>query len=551
MTPLKSLKSALFPYNNCELSTYILCQRLNIRANRAVLKKKLIEHPSYPSLLAISDVLKDYGVKNLAIKTDVKNLCTYPLPCLAQVRTPQFGPQSKSFTVITDMEADAVHFSRPLENKEEELPIPEFEKVFGGIALLVEADEHSGEQNYLQNKRSERKRLLLNVLSATFIPLLTALLCINCLMGSGMQAFPYVLFALISLSGSYVGALLLWYEVDKSNPALQKFCSGIKNLNCNAVLNSKASKILGIKWSAIGFVYFSGSLIALLVSGIYSLPIFTVLACLSLLATPYIPFSIYYQLRVAKQWCVLCVAIQGLLALQFVTVLAWLKFQGLPSYSAGYPAILGTLLLSFALPALSIKLLLPALLKAKEVQDAEKELKRFKHDPEVFETLLVKQKAVLEPVEGMGITLGNPHAKHKLIKVCNPYCGPCAMVHPIIEDLLVKNMDLQVQIIFTALDEEDAKAPPVLHLLAISEEKDASLTRRALDDWYLPNQKDYAAFAVKYPVNGKLAHQGDKIKSMAEWCVQNKITFTPTLFVDGYQLPQMYSATDLKYFLST
>ena len=36
---------------------------------------------------------------------------------------------------------------------------------------------------------------------------------------------------------------------------------------------------------------------------------------INILALPYTIFSVYYQWRVAKQWCVLCLVVQGLLIL--------------------------------------------------------------------------------------------------------------------------------------------------------------------------------------------------------------------------------------------
>jgi len=38
-----------------------------------------------------------------------------------------------------------------------------------------------------------------------------------------------------------------------------------------------------------------------------------IVSLFNLLALPYIIFSVYYQWRVAKQWCVLCLAVQALL----------------------------------------------------------------------------------------------------------------------------------------------------------------------------------------------------------------------------------------------
>ena len=75
------------------------------------------------------------------------------------------------------------------------------------------------------------------------------------------------------------------------------------------------------------------------------------------------------------------------------------------------------------------------------------------------------------------------------------------------------------------------------------------MLKQSLDDWYLPDKKDYDLFAAKYPMNGELLQQGTKIEAMGKWCNEMKIKATPTIFINGYQLPDAYSIEDLQYFL--
>jgi protein-disulfide isomerase len=50
-------------------------------------------------------------------------------------------------------------------------------------------------------------------------------------------------------------------------------------------------------------------------------------------------------------------------------------------------------------------------------------------------------------------------------------------------------------------------------------------------------------------VNGELTKQGYKIEAMNKWCKSTGISFTPTIFINDYQLPDVYSIEDLQYFL--
>lgn len=117
--------------------------------------------------------------------------------------------------------------------------------------------------------------------------------------------------------------------------------------------------------------------------------------------------------------------------------------------------------------------------------------------------------------------------------------------------MLEANSNLKVQIIFTSPNKPDHPSyKPVNHLLAVQEKNsNQKILKSALDDWYLSDQKDYDVFAGKYPMNGELAKQGAKIEAMDKWCKAMEVQATPTIFLNGYELPDAYGIEDLQYFL--
>src|SRR5471030_1680876 len=118
--------------------------------------------------------------------------------------------------------------------------------------------------------------------------------------------------------------LLLMQSIDANNPFIQKLC-GEDNKNCNAILSSKAAKINEfLSWSEVGFFYFAGTWLALLFNSAH-IAMLQALAVLNIVALPYTFYSIHYQWRVAKQWCVFCCAVQALLWLEFFAFLPYLS----------------------------------------------------------------------------------------------------------------------------------------------------------------------------------------------------------------------------------
>ena len=172
-------------------------------------------------------------------------------------------------------------------------------------------------------------------------------------------------------------------------------------------------------------------------------------------------------------------------------------------------------------------------------------LKKIKNNPNVLNGLLVKNRKIETRTDGLGISFVNKDAKYNLIKVCNPYCGPCAKAHPVLDDLL-REGKINLQVLFTAsTDEGDRRNKPVKHFLAL-DEKDNIQAHEAMDSWYLAEEKNYEQFAKKYELNGELLQQDHKILAMKEWCNAEKITHTPTIFINGYELPKEYSVDDLR-----
>jgi uncharacterized membrane protein len=548
-----------------EVVTKQLLRLLHVQVTNTTLKETLQEHPDYPSLLSISDSLRTWKVESVGVKVPFEQLISLPTPFLVHFKNNKIVP-----VIATHQEG--ISFLNPA-GKERNLHKEEFLKQWDNVALLAEAlqaplpspqkgdDWAVGEPDY---KKKRREEILQNIRipGALLITLiLTVLTGITAIHRIGLRGIFSFLLSIVMLTGVIVSGLLLWYEIDKHNPVLQKICTGGKHTNCAAILQSGAAKVWGIlSWSEIGFAYFTGGHLSLLLSG-FNPAITEVTAWLNLLAVPYIFFSVFYQWKIEKQWCVLCLTVQALLLSGFIICLAGKYYTTLPHDISVSGITL--LIMVYFLPLVAWKEIKPLWLKAREGKHYKTQLLRLKHDKRIFEALLPKQKSISEKeIQTLGIALGTPAATRKLVKVCNPYCGPCARAHPEIEKILESNPDVSAQIIFTAKDDEkDIKSKPVKHLMAIDEKGDKEMTKQALDDWYNSKVKDYPAFAEKYPMNGELLRQGEKLKAMSEWCEKTGISFTPTFFVftppplegdggrQGHQLPDIYGVEDLKYLL--
>lgn len=504
----------------------------------------LENHPEWPSLLCVSDALNGWKVPHAAAKDEAKMPEQIPTPFLAVTHHPE-----RPFAIVTQVLKNDITIFQENYKKETRIAKESFLQQWTGVYMLAEPGVGSGLQaGQTDYKKSQSQKVLTVIAAITILCLLT----FNFLpfvwdavsFTSGLGA---TMLFILYISGIGISSLLLWHEIDKGNPILQKVCTGIAKTNCNAILDSKASKLLPwLSWSEVGFLYFMGGALLLAMPG-YAPWALDYLAIVSIAALIYPIFSIYYQWRVVKQWCALCLAIQAILLLQFA---ATFLFIFPPDFSFINIAALLPLLIAYGLPALLWYTLKPLLHRLYIAKQERRAYHRLKFNPDVFEALLKKQKAIQTSPHKVGITLGDAHAPNTLVKVCNPYCGPCSKAHPKMETLLQANPEkIHGRIIFMVPNDQENKLyKTAIHLTALGSNSPAVIGQ-ALDTWYHDEKKDYELFAAKYPLNGEIDMEKGNMDNMAAWCKENKISYTPTIFFNGHELPKEYDLEDVPYFL--
>ena len=523
--------------DNCYKVTKLLLSHLNVDHTSKHIKDNIFSHPYHPSLLAISDTLKKYRIKTLAVKIEFETLLDMPVPSVVQLVV----NNQPLFFVLKSISTDEVTYYD--DNKKLfKANSKEFIEQWTGVCLLVEITESTKEKDIDAKINAMRFKKLVGVSLAIMLLIWIGLLFSNAEISLSTLSLSVIVgYSLFKVFGITVGVFLLWFDIDQYNPTLQNFCTGgSERINCNAVLNSKHAKIFNgaLSLSLLSFSYFFGTFTYLLFSS-FSSSALTVLSFLSFLTVPIIAISVYYQAIVIKQWCKFCILIQATLISEII-LMSFSNYYKMPVNFESLP-LLGVLIL---IPIIGWTFLKPLLKQSKEINFHKRALKKIKHNPYVLDGLLSKSRKIEHSTEGLGISLTNDTAKYDIVKVCNPYCGPCAMAHPIFEELL-ESGKINLQILFPSSISDTKNSEPIRHFLAINEHADEHKMQEALDDWYLTDKKDYSKFAHKYPVNGQLALQDSKMSAMREWCQLEHIKHTPTIFINGYQLPREYSVEDL------
>jgi uncharacterized membrane protein len=545
------VKKLIFPINNIVRVLFNYTHLVNVKISLSTIEKILEEHPNYPSMLALKDSLTDLGFKSMALEVEFSQLKQMSFPLITQIHSED---QTKSyFSIIKSAEDNQITYWDPQDETWRSVQPDLFRGQFTGIIILVDEENAKDEINYELNRRKEFNSNLKKWFAVFLLPFFLVVISLIDFNQRNIKSIFSIVDLFLAAAGIAITLMLSWYDMDESNSILAEICTGgDKNLNCGAILKSKAANIWGFSWSLIGLTYFSGYLVVILFLGLSNNGIMAILMLLSILTVPYIFFSIYYQWQIAKVWCRLCLGIQLILVLQIVFSLAggWLNFIAMSQISL-MDIVLSSM--AFVVPLTFFSWLFPVFKNLKENLDYKHRYHKLKLNFNVFSQQLKQSKEIKSISDTIGITIGKQNAKHVITLVSSVYCNPCGTAHAAIEKALSSGTDLQLRIIFSNNEDESISGPnPVKHIMAIYANGDEELTFEAIRDWYEFSGKDYEKFEAKFPVKESvLISQANSIKEMREWCLNQEIAFTPTIFLDGYQLPDSYNLKELLMMIRT
>jgi uncharacterized membrane protein len=490
----------------------------------------------------LSKMLSDYGVDNGAIEiTDKEN-------DLAAIKTPFIAHFGGDFAAVQKVEADKVSFI--WRGDKQILPVDKFIESWTGIVLLAESSERSGEPDYKEHVKTERLSLLKK---ASFFFMLGLIAVAAYIYQSLYMNLSASLLLTVNLAGLYIGWLLLLKQLKVQSQYADKICSLFKQKDCNDVLESEGAKLFGfIGWSEIGFGYFAVNVILLL----FFPSMITAIVLINIFTLPFTLWSLWYQWSKAKQWCVLCLIV---LALLWAIFIINLLFGHVPLKEFIYQTIrspffilnspLAITACCYCIAILGVNLLAPKFNSGKTVQSLKQSMNSLKADEDVFIALLKKQPFYEMNDFDSVIRFGNPDSKLRLTILSNPYCNPCSTMHKRIEELLLKvNNNICVQYILSSFNESLDSTNRYLIAACLSDRFGSAM--QVISGWFEKGRllrDDYFRDMGLNPDHPEVEIEFEKHEA---WKRETQIKATPTVLVNGYQLPENYKVEDLRYFVA-
>jgi len=525
--------------NVARLLTSIV-RELDVKVTQRGIVEELQRYPDPENLFAISDILSSWNIPNAAYQLSLDELKQgqVPLPFVASFR-------ENPFALIYEINDDEVLTMSSATGNKIAVKIDEFNKYYSGAILAFQKDERSGELDYSTKRRKE---IIENIRLPFVISATALLLCIFIVQSkSYLYVFDWRIacLAIFKVIGLLTSIILLAQSIDANNPFIKKVCGTDANKSCNAILLSDAAKVTDeLSWSEVGFFYFAGSLLCLLLNG-GDKNLLQYLSVLNALCLPYTVYSIYYQWRVAKQWCLFCCTIQAILWLEFIPSEQYL-FSNILSIKVN---TIINLVFGFALPVIIWVVLKPYLKLQALTNSLTSQLNRFKYNSRLFNALLYEETKYDVLDAEQSIILGNKESTQTVTIITNPTCRHCAKAHQALEEWLDTDEDNKLQVIFAVTNNKNSNQfKAARHLLYLKDISNATV-KEAIGDWFGQRKKNYDDWSTKYPPINLIDLAEKNIEVHSQWCKTNNVISTPMILINGYILPSAYQPEDLRYIL--
>lgn len=262
---------------------------LDISYTKRFTRNLFEKHPHKNNMYGLKKMLDVYGVNTLGVYVEKKKLSELNFPCILHTHG--------DFVIGLSCDANTIKFLQ--HGKETTLTHDVFSKTWTGNALVVQETTDATEPDYKEHQRDE----LISNAKTYSIPLMLALAVVVGLVSNlgSINVFE-AMRILLSGSGIFVCAMLMEKQLYGESRYGDRVCSLFSHADCNSVLDGPMAKVFGISWSEIGLGYFAANILLLILIPSSS-EFVTVINWIAML---YGVWSIYYQWRIAKSWCVMC-----------------------------------------------------------------------------------------------------------------------------------------------------------------------------------------------------------------------------------------------------
>ena len=533
ISKLFSLFSVSDLSENIPSVTYRLVRFFGIKITHDSVREFIKSDPDFPSLKSICNLFDNYGIINYALRIDEKDLIEIDRPFLAHI-----NDKGWKMILVYSLNKGRVLFADSLAGKKI-MEVKEFIKLWDGVIVITESGSKTDQTDFSMKRADEiiSKELIDFALILIFITILFGLLFNRPDLNEKFRLLS-ISIIFTHILGLVFSILLFRNELNIKSSFTEKLCHITSNTDCEAVTNSRVSKIIGsITWAEIGIVYFSGGLIIL--SVINRIEAISLIKVLSICSIPYPVFSVLYQWLKIKKWCPLCLLVQSVLMFEFLFLLST-PFAGVNISLF----VLASLIFStiFIMTMLNKYLII----NKSERDDYRIKFLKLKREPELFLQELKKSTRIVLPKTDLLLTYGDLRSDIEITAFLSPYCSACSSKFFEINDLIRKGSQFKIRLILPNMkDEVTSRLLKQICFYVETGSKEESLI--LLEKWYRTDRNLKHTIFNDLEISEACPGFDEMVSQNQELFRIGNIQRVPTILVNDFILPQMYTLDELKY----
>lgn len=503
-----------------------LCSYMDIPYTEDFTSKIYEEHPYKASMYGLSQLLKLYGVENEGVKFHDKSV-------LSDIKPPFVAHAGSNLVLVKEIKDGQVVYD--WQGSDLTSTLDEFMSGWSGKALVFQKTPKSSEPEY----QKHRSQVLWKRCQLVFIIFIAIILLLRRIHEVDVWSDWRMAFSIvISLMGLYVSYLLLGQQIGTGNKTASVLCGIWRKYHCDTVQKSDASKLFGhISWSEVGFAYFLCNAMAVLIqpAALYAISMFSV--CSSLFAV----WSIWYQYRIAKAWCVLCLMVQFLLVVQASISISVLSPWMLIVFQIQFFGNLIAMGLFYLLTLLIVHRLTPFISDAYRAVKWKSEIKSIKNNVHYFLSLQKIQKDGQVSPSPSTIIFGNPNSDMRVTLLTNPFCSSCAEIHKKLQSLL--DADICLQLNLSSFGQEYDRV--CLQMIAVYLQYGPEKAWEVYGSWFSMEKRRRIQFWEPYHLDYDTPGVAAEYEAHKQWVKDNGLNATPLLYVNNMAVPYSYSPEEV------
>ena len=338
--------------------------------------------PQRNTLWGLAQMLQRYGIDSIALRIEDKEK-------VKDLEMPWIAETEDGFVIVLSVCNDEVSYVGPKGKSKSDFET--FKDFWTGVTLVPTDASNAVEPDYAKHLKDVVIERGLKI---------TAIMGLGLFLFSRLHGTPLSLTNVIILIFSLVGlsssSVLLIKHMGSHTRIADRVCNLLSKQGCSHVLESDGAYAIGsITWSECGMSFFLGNIIMAIC---YSCTSAILLPWIVVCTLPMSFWSIWYQARKVKSWCILCLLTMSTLWCMFATLLVADAYKSIP-------ASIVTDVSLYLAPCIYIMLLagthflVQSLHLKSELNQTVYENKTIKSDIQVFRALLQQQEHMECPTD--------------------------------------------------------------------------------------------------------------------------------------------------------